>query len=168
MLNSDPGASMESQAVSRTGRSRISWFSIATQGILGLIVLAGVSVVGVQIFESNDLRVLASKIQPGDERAKVDVLLGGSTYGYEYGWPSAGAPPAVMGDQYGGPLNSTRQDLDSFVACSLRGRPQWYNRFLSQHYMAWPVVVEYTCDGLVTAVYVDSVRLTAAENEQTH
>ena len=154
--------SIERPAISGRPWKRMNWRAMAVRGILGAMALMVATVVGVQWTKTSALRDSARLIQLGDERAKVDALLGRSYYGYETGWPSPGAPATVIGDLYGGPLNSMHMEMDSIAARSLRGIPQWYNRFFSSNVKAWPVVVEYNSQGLVTAVSVDGLPIRRA------
>ena len=109
---------------------------------------------------------MARGIRVGDDVLEVDARLGASQHGYEYGWPSFGAPPTHQGAMYGGSLDNLHADFDSLIGRVFGGQPSWYGNAISQHDGDWPVIVEYDDDWCVTVVYVDGTKITSSTSQR--
>lgn len=143
-------------------RSVLRYVATGVRVTLGVVVLSLSVLATVHFFGTGDLRDVAREIQVGDDVLQGDVRLGGASIGYEYGWPSPGAPPTVRGACYGGPLDDLHKGIDSLVWRAWGGQPMWYTNSLEKHHRAWPVVLEYDADKRVTIVYVDGVNVTTS------
>jgi len=136
-------------------RHALNWRMLAGLAAIGLLMPIAATIIS-QSMRANNLRELARSIRIGDRIDDMDILLGGSTYGYEW-WASNGASVKETGAMYGGSLNTVHEKLDGLVSRTSFGT-QWYNTALSQHPKDWPVLIKYNTDRLVTAVFIDGQR----------
>lgn len=106
------------------------------------------------------LKSLKNSIAIGDTRASVERVLGKGSIDYFTGYPEHGGQPTIFGAGYGSLLNLGRTKLDSafyrvfgIPDFQTFGIPEFYNRYLSQSMINWPLRIEYDSNGLVTAIY---------------
>ncbi len=166
VINPPPKTPIQTQSKFKKALRFLKRSSASRPVTLGLLTLLVIAIVGFQSSETHNLRKEARKIQLGDEMTKVDAHLGGSIYGYESGWPTAGAPPTEFGAMYGGSMDTLPRKLRPIVRRTFRGVPSWYDRFFVQPPRAWPVLVQYNSDRLVTAVFVDGIEITQATSQR--
>ena len=147
---------------------RTNWHSLLFSGSIIFLLLGVVAAATFQLVTVSDLQSAASRIQPGDSRAKVHSLLGIPNLSYGLAGQSAGKRVIIEGDMYGGSLNSMHQELDSFVRRTFRpDASSWYVRRFSLHFRGWPVLVEYSPEGHVTCVYENGTSLSKANLQRT-
>ena len=165
MVSTSPQNTIERHDIPVPGRSVFRRLLFGVQLTLVLCALLFGTIVTIHVSKTNDLRNLAHEIRVGDDVLEVDMRLGGSTHGYEYGWPTFGAPPTHQGAMYGGSIDNLHEEFDLLIGRIFGGQPSWYTNALSKQFRAWPVVVEYDSKKRVTVVYVDGTQLTSPASQ---
>ena len=73
----------------------------------------------------------------------------------------------MNGVSYGGRFNKLRATVDYFAYRVFGGWPPWYQTYLEQDPVDWPVVIEFAQAGKVTKVKRMNSEATVAGNEET-
>ena len=131
---------------SKSKRKRKSWLLWS----LGIGCALITVLVAFHFFEINQLQNVKSNISVGDNRAKVESLLGKAHIAYSSGYLNGDyATPTTFSSCYGGALNRVRQQFDSLLVAllywpeSTRVLADRYVQYAAQSPNNWPAVITY-------------------------